>query len=241
MTGKVTLAGAGPGGLSLLTRAARRAIDSADVICYDRLISKEIIDSLPASAECIDVGKCGGNHPVPQDKINRMLADAALAGKNVVRLKGGDPFVFGRGGEERLYLQTQGIEVEVIPGITSGIAVPESVGIPVTHRGVSRSVTLVTGHEGEGDATDWSWYAKCPGTLVIYMGAENLKEICCKLIEGGMSGTKKIAVIEHGFSDDCRVICSTVSAIAAENRVFSPPAVAVIGDVAGMYSSESDN
>ena len=245
--GRVYLAGAGPGGLSLLTPAAREALSRADIIFYDRLIHPEILASLPPEAERIDVGKCGGNHPVPQSEINRMLGEAAISGKTVVRLKGGDPFVFGRGGEEMEYLQKLGISVVVIPGITSGIAVPEHVGISVTHRGVSRSVTFVTGHgagDGAGDrvggdtgygATDWSWYAKCPGTLVIYMGAEHLKDICASLLEGGMNPERKLAVIEHGFLPDERVICSTVGETAAGDFVFRPPAVAVIGDVAGMY------
>ena len=241
--GRVYLAGAGPGGLSLLTPAAREALSHADIIIYDRLIHPEIIASLPSAAELTDVGKCGGNHLVPQSEINRMLGEAAISGKTVVRLKGGDPFVFGRGGEEMEYLQKLGIEVVVIPGITSGIAVPEHIGIPVTHRGVSRSVTFVTGHEaGDGTggdtgygATDWSWYAKCPGTLVIYMGAEHLKDICASLLEGGMNPERKLAVIEHGFLPDERVICSTVGEIAAGDFVFRPPAVVVVGDVAGMY------
>lgn len=249
--GRVYLAGAGPGGLSLLTPAAREALSCADIIFYDRLIHPEILASLPPEAELADVGKCGGNHPVPQSEINRMLGEAAISGKTVVRLKGGDPFVFGRGGEEMEYLQKLGIEVVVIPGITSGIAVPEHLGIPVTHRGVSRSVTFVTGHgagDGAGDrtggdtggdtgysATDWSWYAKCPGTLVIYMGAEHLKDICASLLEGGMNPERKLAVIEHGFLPDERVICSTVGETAAGDFVFHPPAVVVVGDVAGMY------
>ena len=236
--GRVYLAGAGPGGLSLLTPAAREALSRADIIFYDRLIHPEILASLPRTAELTDVGKCGGNHPVPQSEINRLLGDAALSGKTVVRLKGGDPFVFGRGGEEMEYLQKLGIAVTAIPGITSGIAVPEHAGIPVTHRGVSRSVTLVTGHEAgdnAGGATDWSWYAKCPGTLVIYMGAEHLKDICASLLEGGMNPERKLAVIEHGFLPDERVICSTVGETAAGDFVFRPPAVVVVGDVAGMY------
>mgnify|MGYP003291712638 FL=1 len=233
--GSVCLVGAGPGGLSLLTFAAQEKIASAEVIYYDRLINKDIIASLPKSAELIDVGKCGGNHPVPQHEINRLLGEAALCGKRVVRLKGGDPFVFGRGGEEMEYLRGLGIEVSFVPGITSGIAVPESVGIPVTHRGLSRSVTLVTGHEGGEGEIDWGWYAQCPGTLVIYMGTERLSEICRALIEGGMDAKRKLAVIEHGFAEDQKVSVLTVGDAALGVQRFSPPAISVIGDVAGLY------
>ncbi|HJJ36242.1 MAG TPA: uroporphyrinogen-III C-methyltransferase, partial [Methanocorpusculum sp.] len=179
--GSVCLVGAGPGGLSLITPAALKAVAGADIIYYDRLLGPDIIAFLPKTAELIDVGKNPDGSSVPQSQINQMLGDSALEGKRVVRLKGGDPFVFGRGGEEMEYLRNLGVPVTFVPGITSGIAVPESVGIPVTHRGISRSVTLVTGHEGSAGKTDWSWYAKCPGTLVIYMGSSRIDEIATAL------------------------------------------------------------
>lgn len=233
--GPVCLVGAGPGGLSLITPAALKAIASADVIYYDRLIGSDIIAFLPKTAELIDVGKNPDGTSVPQSEINKMIGDSAMAGKRVVRLKGGDPFVFGRGGEEMEYLRNLGIHVTFVPGITSGIAVPESVGIPVTHRGISRSVTLVTGHEGSIDKTDWSWYAKCPGTLVIYMGSSKISEIATALCINGMSPETKTAVIEHGFSPACNVHCQRLEELAAGIHTFDHPAIIVIGEVAGLY------
>ncbi len=233
--GSVCLVGAGPGGLSLITPIALKTVAAADVIYYDRLLGPDIIAFLPETAELIDVGKSPDGKTVLQSEINRMMGESALSGKRVVRLKGGDPFVFGRGGEEMEYLRFLGIQVTCIPGITSGIAVPESVGIPVTHRGVSRSVTLVTGHEGSNGATDWSWYAKCPGTLVIYMGSSRISDIATALVENGMKEDTKTAVIEHGFAPDCRVTCLPLKELAAGKQNFDHPALTVIGEVAGMY------
>ena len=234
-TGSVCLVGAGPGGLSLITSAALEAVAGADVIYYDRLLGPDIIAFLPKTTELIDVGKNPDGTTVPQTEINRMMGESALTGKRVVRLKGGDPFVFGRGGEEMEYLRDLGIPVTFVPGITSGIAVPESVGIPVTHRGISRSVTLVTGHEGSSDKTDWSWYAKCPGTLVIYMGSSKISEIAAALCANGMNPETKTAVIEHGFSPACKVHCQPLEELAAGILTFDHPAIIVIGEVAGMY------
>lgn len=233
--GSVTLVGAGPGDMALITPAALDAINSADIIFYDKLIGPEITAFLPKTVELIDVGKSPDGHTVRQPEINRLLGEAALAGKRVVRLKGGDPFVFGRGGEEMEYLRSLNIPVSFVPGITSGIAVPESVGIPVTHRGISRSVTLVTGHEGSEGTIDWSWYAKCPGTLVIYMGASRIAAIATALYQNGMNPQTKTAVIEHGFSPTCRVTLLSLKELASGTQSFSHPAIIVIGEVAGMY------
>lgn len=233
--GSVCLVGAGPGGLSLITPAALKAIAGADIIYYDRLLGPDIVAFLPKTAELVDVGKNPDGSSVPQSRINQMLGESALAGKRVVRLKGGDPFVFGRGGEEMEYLRELGIHVTFVPGITSGIAVPESVGIPVTHRGISRSVTLVTGHEGSAGKTDWSWYARCPGTLVIYMGSSRIDEIATALCRNGMAETTQTAVIEHGFSPDCRVSCQSLGTLASGTCSFDHPAIIVIGEVAGRY------
>lgn len=238
--GKVYLVGSGPGGLGLLTFRAREVIDAGDVILYDQLPGEEVIESLPESAEKIDVGKYGGNHTMKQDDIEKLMIRLAQNGKNVVRLKGGDPFVFGRGGEEMETLREHGIEVEVIPGITSGIAVPESVGIPVTHRDYASSVTLITGHENpqkEVSSIDWKWLAMSPGTIVIYMGVKNIPVIAEKLIDNGMAKETKVAVIENGFRKNIRVTCVTLETleVAAKRVAFQPPAIIVIGEVVSLY------
>ena len=240
MTGKVYLVGSGPGGLGLLTFRAREVIDSADVILYDQLPGEEIISSLPAAAEKIDVGKYGGHHTMRQEDIESLLVRLASEGKTVVRLKGGDPFVFGRGGEEMETLRAAGIPVEAVPGITSGIAVPESVGIPVTHREYASSVTLVTGHEDpkkEVSSINWEWLAQSPGTIVIYMGVKNIPVIAEKLIGHGMAEVTKVAVIENGFRENQRVTCTTLAELpAAVAEVgFKAPAVIIIGEVVSLY------
>ena len=239
MKGKVYLVGSGPGGLSLLTYRAREVIDKADVILYDQLPGEEIISSLPPAAEKIDVGKWGGCHTMKQEDIESLMVRLAEDGKTVVRLKGGDPFVFGRGGEEMETLRSHGISVEAIPGITSGIAVPESVGIPVTHRDFASSVTFITGHESEKEVSsiDWVWLAKTPGTIVIYMGVKNIPQISARLIENGMSASTKVAVIENGFRENQRVTCVTLDELpkAAVRVGFKAPAIVVIGEVVSLY------
>jgi uroporphyrin-III C-methyltransferase len=239
MTGKVYLVGSGPGGLSLLTYRAREVIDKADVILYDQLPGEEIISSLPPAAEKIDVGKWGGCHTMKQEDIESLMVRLAEDGKTVVRLKGGDPFVFGRGGEEMETLRSHGISVEAVPGITSGIAVPESVGIPVTHRDFASSVTFITGHESEKEVSsiDWVWLAKTPGTIVIYMGVKNIQQISSRLIENGMSASTKVAVIENGFRENQRVTCMTLDELpkAAVRVGFKAPAIVVIGEVVSLY------
>ena len=239
MTGKVYLVGSGPGGLSLLTYRAREVIDKADVVLYDQLPGEEIISSLPPAAEKIDVGKWGGHHTMKQEDIESLMVRLAGEGKTIVRLKGGDPFVFGRGGEEMETLRAHGISVEAVPGITSGIAVPESVGIPVTHRDFASSVTFITGHESEKEVSsiDWAWLAKTPGTIVIYMGVKNIPHISARLIENGMSASTKVAVIENGFRENQRVTCVTLDKLpeAAVQVGFKAPAIVVIGEVVSLY------
>ena len=239
MKGKVYLVGSGPGGLSLLTYRAREVIDKADVILYDQLPGEEIISSLPPAAEKIDVGKWGGCHTMKQEDIESLMVRLSEDGKTVVRLKGGDPFVFGRGGEEMETLRSHGISVEAVPGITSGIAVPESVGIPVTHRDFASSVTFITGHESEKEVSsiDWVWLAKTPGTIVIYMGVKNIPQISSRLIENGMSASTKVAVIENGFRENQRVTCVTLDELpkAAVRVGFKAPAIVVIGEVVSLY------
>ena len=214
-------------------------IDKADVILYDQLPGEEIISSLPPAAEKIDVGKWGGCHTMKQEDIESLMVRLAGEGKTIVRLKGGDPFVFGRGGEEMETLRSHGISVEAVPGITSGIAVPESVGIPVTHRDFASSVTFITGHESEKEVSsiDWVWLAKTPGTIVIYMGVKNIPQISARLIENGMSASTKVAVIENGFRENQRVTCVTLEELpkAAVRVGFKAPAIVVIGEVVSLY------
>lgn len=239
MTGKVYLVGSGPGGLGLMTYRAREVIDLADVILYDQLPGDEIIASLPG-VEKIDVGKYGGCHTKEQNEIENLMVKFAKEGKTVVRLKGGDPFLFGRGGEEMEFLRENGIEVGIVPGITSAIAVPECVGIPVTHRDFASQVTFLTGHEDpskEESAIDWKWLAGTKGTLVILMGVKNLPNISSSLVENGMNGDRPVAIIERGLRPDQRVTTGMLDDIAekARKRDVKPPAIIVIGDVVSLY------
>lgn len=245
MTGKVYLVGSGPGGLGLLTAKAREVIDAADVVLYDQLPGEDVLETLPESAEKIDVGKYGGHHTMKQADIEALLVEKAKAGGTVVRLKGGDPFMFGRGGEEMETLRAHGIAVEIVPGVTSGIAVPECVGIPVTHRSWASQVTFVTGHEDpekEVSSLDWKWLAGSPGTIVIFMGVKNLAVIAGLLIENGKPPETKIAVIENGFRTNQRATCATLADIGevAARTGLRPPAIIVIGEVVSLYRDGSE-
>mgnify|MGYP000141372692 CR=1 FL=1 len=232
---KVYLVGAGPGDPELLTLKARRLIDEADVILYDQLVGEEIIASLPDHAELVSVGKYAGHHTVPQERINEMLVEYALRGRRVVRLKGGDPYLFGRGGEEAEELTAHGIEVEEVSGITSAIAVPASAGIPLTHRRYASVVSFVTGHEEphKGDGVHWDTLARLEGTLVVLMGVSRLAENVGALLKGGKSPETPCAIIERGTRKDMRIIESTLGGIAekAKAEKVKPPAILVIGDV----------
>lgn len=244
MAGKVYLVGSGPGGLGMLTFRAREVIDSADVILYDQLPGDEILQTLPQNAELIDCGKYGSRHTLEQEEIEDLMVARALDGKDVVRLKGGDPFLFGRGGEEMEILRSKGIPVEVVPGITSAIAVPGAVGIPVTHRKFASQVTIITGHEDpakETSAHDWAWLAKTKGTLVILMGVKNLSLISTFLQEHGKDSGTPVAVIERGMRADQRVTVGKLADIAekAKMRGVKPPAVIVIGDVVRLYREDA--
>lgn len=239
MKGKVYLVGSGPGGLGLMTYRAREVIDMADVILYDQLPGEEIIASLP-DVEKVDVGKYGGSHTKEQNEIENLMVGYAEEGKTVVRLKGGDPFLFGRGGEEMEILRDNGITVEMVPGITSAIAVPECVGIPVTHRDFASQVTFLTGHEDptkEESAIDWKWLAQTKGTLVILMGVKNLPKISSYLVENGMNSDRPVAIIEKGLRPDQRVTTGTLADISekAKERGVKPPAIIVIGGVVSLY------
>ncbi|WP_292409762.1 MULTISPECIES: uroporphyrinogen-III C-methyltransferase [unclassified Methanoculleus] len=240
MTGKAYLVGSGPGGPGLLTMKAREVIDSADVILYDQLPGEEILATLPKDAELIDCGKYGGSHTLEQDEIEALMVERVKAGKTVVRLKGGDPFLFGRGGEEMETLREHGIAVEVVPGITSAIAVPEMVGIPVTHRDYASEVTFITGHEDPTkpeSALDWEALARLKGTLVILMGVKNLPAIADALVSHGKDPATPVAVIERGLRPDQRVTVGTIADIAEKARAVGvrPPAVIVVGGVVDLY------
>jgi uroporphyrin-III C-methyltransferase len=240
MSGKVYLVGSGPGGLGLLTFRAREVIDNADVILYDQLPGEEILATLPRTAELIDCGKHGSAHTLEQEEIEELMVRNAREGKRVVRLKGGDPFLFGRGGEEMEVLRAEGIPYEIVPGITSAIAVPECVDIPVTHRDYASQVTILTGHEDptkEQSALDWAWLARSPGTLVILMGVKNLPGIASNLIANGMEKTTPVAIIERGLRPDQRVTVGPLAEIGeiARDRDVRPPAIIVIGGVVELY------
>jgi len=244
MTGKVYLVGSGPGGLAHMTTRAREVIREADVILYDQLPGEEILSSLPEGAEQIDCGKYGNRHTLEQDEIEGLMVRHAKAGRTVVRLKGGDPFVFGRGGEELEVIREQGIPVELVPGVTSAIAVPGSVGIPLTHRMHASQVTILTGHEDPlkpESALDWELLARSRGTIVILMGVKNLPQIAQALLAHGKDGNTPVAIIERGLRPDRRVTTGPlreIGRIALDARV-QPPAVIVIGGVVNLYNAKA--
>jgi uroporphyrin-III C-methyltransferase len=241
MSGKVYLVGSGPGGEGLLTTRARAVIDAADVILYDQLPGEEVLASLPVRAEKIDCGKYGGRHTLEQDEIEALIIDRAHKGMNVVRLKGGDPFLFGRGGEELETVRSAGIAVEMVPGVSSALAVPASIGIPLTHRKYASQVTILTGNEDPtkpGPALDWELLAKSRGTIVILMGVANLGKIADALIRNGKAADTPVAIIERGLRPDRRVTVGSLETIteAAGKKGVKPPAVIVIGDVVKLYN-----
>ena len=231
--GRVFLTGAGPGDMELLTLKALRVIKEADVIIYDRLANPEILKEAKNGCEFVYVGKQDGRHTLPQDKINEVIYQNALKHNIVVRLKGGDPFVFGRGGEEGSYLKQRGIAFEIIPGITSSISVPAYAGIPVTHRGVAVSFRVVTGHEMSNKETSqipWENY-KTDDTIVFLMGLHNLENICKKLIKIGKSKDYPCAVISKGTTKDQKVVVGTLNTITELAKDLQTPALIVVGKV----------
>jgi uroporphyrinogen III methyltransferase / synthase len=230
--GKVFLVGAGPGDPRLLTLRAAELLESADVVATDALVSADVLALVRKEAEVIFVGKRAGVHAVPQAEINQLLIEKARAGKRVVRLKGGDPFVFGRGGEEAEELAAAGIPFEVVPGISSAIAGPAYAGIPVTHRALATAVTFVTGHESDNSAgIDWSALAALRGTIVFMMGAANLSLITKKLREHGMPAAQSAAVIAKATTAEQSVITGTLADIGDRASGIATPAIIVVGDV----------
>ena len=240
----VYLVGAGPGDPGLMTARALELIAAADVIVYDRLIPATALDGARADAELVYAGKEGGGPSVSQDDIQGLLLEYGTAGRRVVRLKGGDPFVFGRGGEEAEALRAAGIAFEVVPGITAGVAASAYAGIPVTHRDAASAVAFVTGHEDPGkpeSALDWRALAGFPGTLVVYMGVRQLATIAERLIAGGRAAKEPAAVIERGTLPDQRVVTGTLQTIAANAAAegIRAPAISLFGPVAALSESLS--
>ena len=231
--GKVFLVGAGPGDPDLLTRKAERVIKDANVVLYDKLVDDRIVALVPHGTELLDVGKDPDRHKVPQHKINELLVRYARQGKTVVRLKGGDPFVFGRGGEEAEELMRHGVDVEIVPGISSAVAVPAYAGIPVTHRDYASSVTIITGHEAAGNRLQWEVLAQLDGTLVVLMGVGTLAENVSNLVARGKDAQTPAAIIAQGTTPRQKVVVGTLSDIArkAKEADLKAPAVLIIGDV----------
>ena len=231
--GKVYLTGAGPGDIELLTMKAFKTIQKADVIIYDRLANPDILELTKDGCEFVYVGKEDGRHIIPQDDINEIIYQNALKYETIVRLKGGDPFVFGRGGEEASYLKQRDIKFEIIPGITSAISVPAYAGIPVTHRGISVSFRVVTGHESPNKKVSqipWSNF-KTDDTIVFLMGLHNLPNITKKLIEVGKATTYPIAVISKGTTSEQKVVVGTLENIVEKSKNIPTPALIVVGKV----------
>ena len=242
--GKVFLVGAGPGDPELITLKALRCLRRADVVVYDRLICPDLLDEVPPQAQHVFVGKESRHHTMPQHEINALLITYARQGLRVVRLKGGDPFVFGRGGEEAQALVDASIPFEIVPGISSAIAVPAYAGIPVTHRGLSSSVMIVTGHEERGNANaastvNWeaaSMLVTSGGTLVILMGVETLPKTTQRLLESGLSPDMPVAVIQQGTIPQQRAVTDTLTHIVerVQQAQLKSPAVIVVGAVAAL-------
>ncbi len=234
--GTVYLVGAGPGDPELLTRKAHRLLQTCDALVYDSLVPKEVLDLVPVGCERQFVGKRRGHHSVPQPSTNAVLVELAQRHRCVVRLKGGDPFLFGRGGEEAAFLSQRGVVVEVVPGVTSGIAAPAYAGIPVTHRRAGSSVTFVTGHEEidkRRPSVNWRSLATASDGLVIYMGLHNLPRIAEELMAGGLSADTPVALIQQGTVAGQRCLTATLATVAAESRTqaFASPSIVVVGDV----------
>ncbi|MGB5705910.1 MAG: uroporphyrinogen-III C-methyltransferase [Arenicellales bacterium] len=236
--GKVYLVGAGPGDPDLLTVRAMRLLSTADVVVYDRLISREILNLVPVGVSRIAVGKYSGYHSVCQDETNKMLVALAKSNRCVIRLKGGDPFVFGRGGEEALYMRRSGIAFEVVPGITAAVACSAYAGIPLTHRGVSKGFRVVTGHLQENGSLELDWDAMIDpeSTLVIYMGLGSLAHVAQRLQEAGLDPETPAAAIQDGTTSKQKAVYGTLASLGAlvQQHNLQPPTLIVIGHSAAL-------
>ena len=239
--GRVTLVGAGPGAADLLTYRAWRALTTADVVVTDRLVPREVLDDLGPGVEVVDVGKAPGRHTLPQAEIDALIVARALAGQRVVRLKGGDPFVFGRGGEEVAACRAAGVPVDVVPGVSSALAAPALAGVPLTHRGTTTAFHVVTGHTRDGDAgggvlddVSVACVTSRAATLVVLMGVAALPGIVARLLDAGAAPATPVAIVERGSLPDQRVtrVALDLAAKRAEEVGVRAPAVVVIGDVA---------
>lgn len=237
--GKVYLIGAGPGDIELLTIKAVRVLGEVDVVLIDDLVNREIFQFLQPDIEVIEVGKRGGCKSTSQLSIHDLMLKYAKAGYNVARLKGGDPYVFGRGAEEMQFLAQHGIAAEVISGVTAGVAVPASIGVPVTHRDCARSVTFVTGHVCNERPVNWRGIAAAGGTIVIYMGIAHLPEIVEELLAGGVAADMPVAVIQHGTLAHQRSITSTLAKLpeAVKEHQIGSPAIVVVGEVVDIANT----
>ncbi len=239
MTGKVYLVGAGPGDSKLITLRAVELLKNADVVLYDRLVSKKIISLIPKKAEKIYVGRAVGDDTTHQNTTNDLMVKYAKSKKNIVRLKGGDPIIFGRGGEEAEFLKEHNVKFEIVPGITSGIGSATYAGIPLTHRKYASSVVFVTGHEDpekRKEAVKWKRLAKSVDTIVIMMGLSRIDLICKELIAGGMDKETPVAVIQNGTTPKQKTVVGTVSNIAkiVKSNKITPPTNIIIGKVVDL-------
>jgi uroporphyrin-III C-methyltransferase len=239
----VFLIGAGPGATDLITLRAVRALAHADVVLIDELVDRALLAHCRDDVKVLAVGKRGGCRSTPQAFIQRLMLRYARQGRTVARLKGGDPFVFGRGGEELAFLRAHGVAVEVVPGLTAGIAVPTALGIPVTHRGIARGVTLVTGHAADGAEPDWPALARTGTTLVVYMGLKRLAHVAERLLEAGMAASTPAAVISSGTLATERAVHAELGAIAqaAAARQLASPALIVVGEVLAFAARHADD
>lgn len=239
MRGKVYLVGAGPGDPGMLTVRAAELLESADVVLYDRLVDDRILEKIPSSAAKQYVGRAVGDDASHQDATNELMASRALAGKSVVRLKGGDPCMFGRGGEEAEFLRGRNIEYEIVPGVTSGVGSATYSGIPLTHRGYSSSVAFVAGHEDPskgGERVSWKNLAGAADTIVVMMGVSRLGRICSELAGGGMDESTPVAVIQEGTTERHRAVFGTLADISERVKAegVRPPANVIIGRVVSL-------
>jgi uroporphyrin-III C-methyltransferase/precorrin-2 dehydrogenase/sirohydrochlorin ferrochelatase len=235
--GEVFIVGTGPGDPDLLTLRAARLLQQADAVLYDNLVSPAVLAMLPPGAERIYAGKRRSHHALGQDDINQRMVDLARAGRQVLRLKGGDPFIFGRGGEEMLYLARAGIAFHIVPGVTAATGVAAAVGIPLTHRGVAQSVTFVTGHLQDGSMNlDWPMLARPGQTVVVYMGLLGLAELCARLVEHGRDPRTPAAVVQQGTTPGQRLVEGTLASLPGQAQAASlrAPTLIIVGEVVGL-------